>query len=202
MKYSLTERQKDMLRSIVPGLQEGSIFPECLYMVAYGQVQQILSLGPDSRSTHIHWESVMEADFADFEREGLLKWTRGSGQGSLLLYSQKIINAVKSNFDEDEQLTVPRRIEAVFGEPSADPDFQCDVFLVMPFRAELENVHSVLKTIATDLKIVMKRGDEFASLQNVVINDVWSAINRCRLVIADCTAVEKVVGDIAYKEIP
>lgn len=202
MKYSLTERQKEMLCSIAPGLEEGTIFPDCLYLWGNGKIQQILSTGSQYKSIQIQWDDVTESDFADFEREHLLKWTRNSGQGSLMLYSQKIIDAVKNNFGEDDEPVVSsQKVEAVFGEPSSDPDFECDIFLVMPFRPELDNVYSVLKTIATDLNIIIKRGDQFASLQNVVINDVWSAINRCRLIIADCTAIEKTIGDSTYNEI-
>jgi hypothetical protein len=191
-KYSLTERQKEMLRSIVPGLEAETIFPECIYLMSGGQVQQILSVGNNYKSTHIDWPNISESDFADFESQGLLKWTRNSGQGNLNLYTQKIIDAVKSNFDDNEPVIStgePNSITVtpLFGAPATVSQYKADMFVMMPFKAEMKHVYDeAIRPAAQSLNLSINRGDDFFT-KHPIMTDIWSAIYHCRVVIADCT---------------
>jgi hypothetical protein len=74
-----------------------------------------------------------------------------------------------------------------FGSPAKAAKFSCDVFVLMPFAEDFKPIYSdhIVPT-ATELHLSIKRGDDFFS-QHSVMNDVWSALNACRLVIAECT---------------
>ncbi len=78
--------------------------------------------------------------------------------------------------------------ELVFGRPLTGSQFQSDIFVIMPFAAELDPVYrGVLKPLMETLKLRCVRGDEFASRRGSIIEEVWAALNNCRLVIADIT---------------
>ncbi|HEX2907535.1 MAG TPA: hypothetical protein VHO69_11775 [Phototrophicaceae bacterium] len=79
----------------------------------------------------------------------------------------------------------------IFGCPSTAPQFQCDIFVIMPFAEEFKPVYeSVIKPLESDsdlnLKKGIKRGDDFFSHHNIM-EEIWSALNACQIVIADCT---------------
>src|ERR1051326_7404709 len=106
MTYPLTERQKDMLRSIVPGLENETISGHWIYRVGGGRVERILSIGGrdvENPDKPIEWTDVSQADFNTFADFGLIRWEDNGSQGKIYLYVQKIIDAVKSNFGENEQ---------------------------------------------------------------------------------------------------
>jgi hypothetical protein len=78
--------------------------------------------------------------------------------------------------------------ELVFGEPLEGRQFQSDIFVVMPFALELAPVYQeVIKPLAADMNLRVVRGDEFASTRGSIIEEVWAALNGCRLVVADIT---------------
>lgn len=79
----------------------------------------------------------------------------------------------------------------LFGEPSNSRQFECDIFVIMPFAEEFKPVYeSVIKSLEKDpnlnLKKGIKRGDDFFSHHNIM-DEIWSALNACKIVIADCT---------------
>lgn len=81
--------------------------------------------------------------------------------------------------------------ETIFGTPSNTPQFQCDIFVIMPFAEEFKPVYeSVIKSLEKDLDLNLKkgikRGDDFFSHRNIM-DEIWSALNACKIVIADCT---------------
>jgi len=78
--------------------------------------------------------------------------------------------------------------ELVFGKPQSGSQFQNDIFVIMPFAAEYDPVYrQVILPLIERLKLRCARGDEFASVRGSVIEEVWAALNGCRLVIADIT---------------
>ena len=106
---------------------------------------------------------------------------------------QRIIDAVESNFGEndgnqkqvnpDGMLTVA----PIWGLPIATRQFQCDVFMLMPFREEFRAVYAEhIQPIARSFGLDMKLGDDFFSKHDIV-REIWSAIHSSKFVIADCT---------------
>lgn len=76
---------------------------------------------------------------------------------------------------------------AVFGAPLDDPQYQCDIFVIMPFADEFTPIYEDhLTSAANNLGYSIKRGDNFFSKRSIMA-DVWSAIVNSKLVIADCT---------------
>lgn len=78
--------------------------------------------------------------------------------------------------------------ELVFGRPAERSQFKSDIFMIMPFADEFRSVYTdLIKPLVAELNLTMLRGDEFLSSRGVIIEDVWSGLNACRLVIADIT---------------
>lgn len=78
--------------------------------------------------------------------------------------------------------------ELVFGRPLKTRQFQSDVFVIMPFAAPfLPTYTDVLKPLADELGLTLLRGDELSSSRGSVMEEVWSALNACRFVIAEIT---------------
>ncbi len=76
--------------------------------------------------------------------------------------------------------------ELVFGTPSDGSQYRTDIFVIMPFTAELTTIYKdVMTPLAKELKLTLARGDEFTSPRGVVMDEVWSALNQCRFVIVD-----------------
>ncbi|MBZ0301765.1 MAG: DUF4062 domain-containing protein [Anaerolineae bacterium] len=78
--------------------------------------------------------------------------------------------------------------ELVFGKPLTTSQFQSDVFVIMPFAAEYDPMYrGVIRPMVENRNLRCVRGDEFASSRGSIIEEVWAALNNCRLVIADIT---------------
>ena len=93
-------------------------------------------------------------------------------------------------------------IKPIFGAPSKKRQFQCDLFMIMPFRKELDEIYEqTIKTVASELNLTIKRGKDFHSPQGEVMKEVWHAINACRLVIVECTEVEGQINGNVYYEL-
>lgn len=76
--------------------------------------------------------------------------------------------------------------ELVFGRPLKRKQFECDVFMVMPFAVEFSPIYTdVIRPCAAALKLRVLRGDELSSSAGSVMEEVWAALNACRFVIAD-----------------
>lgn len=82
------------------------------------------------------------------------------------------------------------RVNPIFGEPQKQSQFQTDIFMIMPFREQFNGVyHNIVRPIATSLNLTVKRGDDFTSVRGAIMQEVWAALNACRLVIAETTEV-------------
>lgn len=78
--------------------------------------------------------------------------------------------------------------ELVFGKPEARTQFQSNIFMIMPFDTAFTSIYTdVIRPLCTDLKLSILRGDEFTSARGVIIEEVWSALNSCKFVIAEIT---------------
>lgn len=79
-------------------------------------------------------------------------------------------------------------VNPIFGEPNQNTQFQSDVFMIMPFREELDSIYKnmIIPTV-NDMNLTIKRGDDFNSVSGQIISEVWAAINACRLVIVETT---------------
>ncbi|MEM9952766.1 MAG: hypothetical protein AAF846_14255 [Chloroflexota bacterium] len=92
----------------------------------------------------------------------------------------------KSFEDFDNKITV----EPMWGEPLRRSQFQSDIFMIMPFREQYNALYeNVIVPVAADLNLTIKRGDDFASTRGSIMQEVWSALNACKLVICETTEV-------------
>lgn len=81
-------------------------------------------------------------------------------------------------------------VRPIFGPPSMQSQFRSDVFMIMPFRAEYDSVYrNIIQPVTAELNLTIKRGDDFSSIAGSIIQEVWAAINACRLVIVETTEV-------------
>lgn len=77
-------------------------------------------------------------------------------------------------------------IRPLFGKPSTRSQFRNDVFMIMPFRDQFTSVYEkVIMPTCRELNLTIKRGDDFSSTTGSIIQEVWSAIYNCRIVIAE-----------------
>jgi hypothetical protein len=82
------------------------------------------------------------------------------------------------------------KINPIFGEPSTQSQFQSDVFMIMPFRDEYNTVYqNIIRPVVSSLNLTMKRGDDFNSVTGVIMQEVWAAINGCKVVIVETTEI-------------
>lgn len=78
--------------------------------------------------------------------------------------------------------------ELVFGRPSDRSQFRSDIFTIMPFAADFNGVYQdVIQSLGRELNLSVLRGDEFSSARGSIMNEVWAALNACKIVIADIT---------------
>jgi hypothetical protein len=79
-------------------------------------------------------------------------------------------------------------VEPFFGTPDAvDKQNHLDLFMLMPFRAELRPVYDDhIKAVVNSLGMTIKRGDDFFT-SHQVMRDIWSSICAARAIVADCT---------------
>ena len=76
---------------------------------------------------------------------------------------------------------------SILGNPIDDPQFHCDIFMVMPFRPELDEIYvDHTKPTVKKLDLSIKRGDD-PFTKHGIVTEIWSLVNYCQLVIADCT---------------
>lgn len=62
-----------------------------------------------------------------------------------------------------------------------------DVFVLMPFQQQLQPVYEDhIKKVVRELGMTIGRADDFFSSDSI-INEIWSAMNAAKIIIADCT---------------
>ncbi len=184
----LTARQKDMIRSLVSGLQDGTVKTEWSTAYGGGEIMGIFGLDDQGELWRGVWHGVTWADFDEFVSCG---YFRQKSKGAYTLRVQMILDAVENNFGEDStpqtHQTETITITPIWGPPIITRQFQCDVFMLMPFRDEFRVVYNQhIKSVAVILGLEIKLGDDFFSKHDI-IKEIWSAIYNSKFVIADCT---------------
>lgn len=77
-------------------------------------------------------------------------------------------------------------VAPVFGRPR-QPKEKIDVFVLMPFKAELEKVYTKhIKKMGNELGVTIRRADEIFS-PAPFMEKVWDGICAAQLILADCT---------------
>ncbi|MEM9952704.1 MAG: hypothetical protein AAF846_13945 [Chloroflexota bacterium] len=119
--------------------------------------------------------SITVAEFFDLLSAGYFRKARY--EGNYYLNADKILADTQDTLSDN----------AVFALVATDSQFQCDVFMVMPFRDHLDPVYNEhIKPMVESLDLDIKRGDDPFS-EHDIITEIWSLINNCQLIIADCT---------------
>jgi hypothetical protein len=80
-------------------------------------------------------------------------------------------------------------VQPLFNKPDLFSDNgQFDIFVLMPFSFDLKKVYEEhIKNVAANLHFKIARADDFFSA-NTIMHEVWSAICKARIIIADCTS--------------
>lgn len=87
-----------------------------------------------------------------------------------------------------KEATTVKPGELVFGKPSERSQFKGDVFMIMPFADAFKGIYTdVVRPLVQELHLSISRGDEFTSVNGVIMEEVWSALNNCQFVIAEIT---------------
>ena len=75
-------------------------------------------------------------------------------------------------------------VKPLWGDPSA---VNTDVFVIMPFRKELDSVYEgPIKKICDDMSLSYQRADDIF-MSRPIMQDIWSLINNAKVIICDCT---------------
>jgi predicted nucleotide-binding protein len=135
MLYYLTDKQKNLLRSVVPGLRKGIISEEWVLLISGSGIMDIAGLN-DLNLWMSTWCQATLADFAVFVKH---EFFLQIAQDRYILVAQRIFDAVESNFgvagtavqkqhrsnkvfvvhghDSEMQLAVARTLEQLELEP-------------------------------------------------------------------------------------
>ncbi len=101
--YRLTDRQKDMIRALVPGLQDGTI--KTGWTVAHGD-GRIVAIGGfrNAEIQNNQWSDVNDGDLAAFVNCGFMniEWRKQS-QVRYTLNEGNIFHTVDNDFEDSEQ---------------------------------------------------------------------------------------------------
>jgi hypothetical protein len=133
-------------------------------------------------------EVVTEEEFAEYINKGL-ELAEGEIERiirrALELHSaSQQQEQAKIIEDYDNKITV----SPIWGEPLRRSQFDSDIFMIMPFREQYDAIYKkVIQPVVAELNLTIKRGDDFSSTQGSIINEVWAALNACRLVIVETT---------------
>jgi hypothetical protein len=73
-----------------------------------------------------------------------------------------------------------------FGQPN-DQSVYPEVFVLMPFTDELKPVYTdYIVPVSNELGLSVARADDFFTHKSI-ISDIWTAICRAKVIVADCT---------------
>jgi len=99
--------------------------------------------------------------------------------------ARRATDTTRVNEDDPDAITV----KPVFSRVSRSPEFQSDVFVIMPFAKEYTEVFTkIILPIEEDLEITIKRGDDEGLASNHhIMDEIWYLLYNTKLVIADCT---------------
>lgn len=125
---------------------------------------------------------------ADAEFEALVDRAIGFAQDDIEQIVRRVLElhsaqnrATLENYDN--KITV----SPIWGEPIRRSQFETDIFMIMPFSDYDSLYREIVIPVAAEQNMTVKRGDEFATVQGVIMEEVWAALYKCRLVIAETT---------------
>ncbi|MEM9952702.1 MAG: hypothetical protein AAF846_13935 [Chloroflexota bacterium] len=99
---------------------------------------------------------------------------------------EELLNQIKLALLDTSQAS-KGNISKTFGEVSTSPQFQCDIFMIMPFREPFWKIYQKhTQSVIENQNLVVKTGKDVFSDKDVM-NDIWSLTNNAKIVIADCT---------------
>jgi hypothetical protein len=99
----------------------------------------------------------------------------------------KIINQIGTTRQEREKAHGTVLAKPIFGLPHEDGQYQCDAFMIMPFSPQFQSIYQdYIKPVIESCSLRISRADDFFT-NKTIIEDLWSALARARLIIADCT---------------
>jgi hypothetical protein len=160
-----------------------------IYREAYTQFQKVYAL-----------TSIIEAEKSDTKLNATHR--------QIVLDSEGIILSEAGQFGQQVGLTVSDtdqtalKVSPIFGAPQDADQFRCDIFMIMPFRSQFENVYRLhIRGALQDANYVIRRGDDFHSKEGVIMEEVWSAIYNAKLVIVECTIPEDGTNANVYYEL-
>lgn len=142
----------------------------------------------------LHEESNI-ADISDEDLESLVDRALGMAEDDIEQIVRRAIEIYSASQqqeqtklieDHDNKITV----SPLWGEPIRRSQFNSDIFMIMPFRERLNAIYTdVVQPVTAELNLTIKRGDEFSSTRGSIMQEVWAAMNACRLVVVETTEI-------------
>lgn len=77
-------------------------------------------------------------------------------------------------------------VKPIFGKTLDISQYHSDVFMLMPFAEAFSSIYDVIATTVRSLGWTIKCSDYLFS-KHSIMTDIWSALNKCEIVLADCT---------------
>jgi hypothetical protein len=134
--------------------------------------------------TRLAMHDVKMVRLEDYHRRQLIDDITDAVEARLIA---KIISQIDSISKEREAVRGAILARPVFGLAATDGQYLCDAFMIMPFSSQYQSIYEdYIKPIVESFSLTIRRADDFFTHRNI-IEDIWSAIARCRFVIADCT---------------
>lgn len=194
-----------------------------LYDYRYGSVPQ--TDHEDTPNTagysYIHWEYLWAVEAGLVVIPMIMRHDEARGsqrEPQLLSFIDELMDKHYCAFFNPDEALAPIAIELLanrlvpppnsitiqpnFSLPSRAPQYRCDIFMVMPFRDDLNRIYrDEIEPIANAMNKVIKRGDYFQSLTGQIMAEVWHAIYASKAVIVDCTKPdgEDTNGNVYYE---
>lgn len=147
------------------------------------------ALSVEEQTTDIDKEATSEEQFADMVERAMLLAEDNIEQ--IIRRALELHNAQeKIQSQPSEEFDNKITVEPLWGEPIRRSQFQSDIFMIMPFRDKYNAIFErVVRPITADLNLTIKRGDEFSSTRGSIMQEVWAALNACKLVIVETTEI-------------
>ena len=125
--YMLTDKQKSLLRSIAPGLTDGSVKPELTLITDSTGIIFVVGLDDSGQLWREVWNGVTHTDFEVLERNGFLYCTGYDNYGSknrFALDEARILDAVENDFKIPDPVPSPVHVVSHGGIVNIQSTFQ------------------------------------------------------------------------------
>lgn len=140
-------------------------------------------------------EEKTAADLSDEELESLVSRSLGMAQDDIEQIVRRALE-IHSASQQQEQAKVVQdhdnriTVSPLWGEPIRRSQFNSDIFMIMPFREQYNAIYTnIIQPVSAELNLTIKRGDEFSSTRGSIMQEVWAALNACRLVLVETTEI-------------